>query len=70
MSRLLKELREKDSDALRKELNDTQRKLFELRYKSVTDHVERNSEFREFRRRIARILTVIKERELNIRGGK
>ena len=70
MSRLLKELRGMDSDSLNKELGEFHRKLFELRYKSVTDHVERNSEFRTFRRQIARILTVLHERELKIRGEK
>ncbi|RKY21739.1 MAG: 50S ribosomal protein L29 [Planctomycetota bacterium] len=65
MSRITRELREKDSDTLRKELEEYRRELFNLRYKSVTDHIERNSDFRFYRRQIARILTILRERELN-----
>ena len=59
------EIREITSEELRTRLQETRRELFNLRYKSVTDHIERNSDFRFYRRQIARILTILRERELN-----
>ena len=70
MSRLMRELREKTPEELQKELEDLQKDLFDLRYKAVTDHVEDNSQFRQLRRQIARVRTVMRESELNIRGEK
>ena len=70
MSIEVRELREKDTESLRKELAELQRELFMLRYKAVTDHIERNSDFVNYRRSIARINTILRERELGIRGEK
>jgi large subunit ribosomal protein L29 len=70
MSRALNQLRELDITGLKKQLEETRKELFFLRYKSVTDSVERNSDFGNLRRRIARIHTIIRERETGIRGEK
>ena len=70
MSRTVKELRELDTIGLKKKLEETRKELFFLRYKSVTDSVERNSDFGNLKRRIARIHTIIRERETGIRGEK
>ncbi|GAB4159559.1 MAG: hypothetical protein Kow00107_08020 [Planctomycetota bacterium] len=70
MSRELKQLREQDDNSLAKALQEARKELFFLRYKSVTDSVERNSDFRNLRKKIARIHTVLRERALNIRGEK
>ena len=68
MSRDLVEIREKDNENLLKDLEDLQKQLFFLRYKAVTDHIENNSDYRNLRVHIARIKTVLRERELKIRG--
>ncbi|MFA4986489.1 MAG: 50S ribosomal protein L29 [Candidatus Brocadiia bacterium] len=70
MNRHLREIHELDSESLKKQVNDLRKDLFMLRYKAVTDQLERNTDFRNTRRKIARILTVLRERELGVRGGK
>ncbi|MDZ7814934.1 MAG: 50S ribosomal protein L29 [Planctomycetota bacterium] len=70
MSRLIRELREKTGEELQRELEELEKELFDLRYKAVTDHVEDNSQFRQLRRQIARVKTVMRESELNTRGEK
>lgn len=49
-----------------KELN---RNLFHLRFQSATERLETPSEIRKARRDVARIQTIMRERELNIRGA-
>jgi large subunit ribosomal protein L29 len=61
------ELREKDVPALRKELAELRREGFKLRMQRGTGQLGRSSELRRVRRSIARVLTVLGERE---RTGK
>ena len=58
-------LREQTDDELRQELMDTQKNLFDIRVKRRTgDASEQPLRIRSLRREIARIKTVIREREL------
>ena len=58
-------LREQTDDELRQELKDTQKNLFDIRVKRRTgDASEQPLRIRSLRREIARIKTVIREREL------
>lgn len=59
-----KELKEKETPALREELANLRKKQFELRTQSVTEKVEDTSQFRKGRKEIARILTVLHQRTL------
>lgn len=59
-----KELREKEVDVLRQDLGDAQRHLFTLRSQAVTEKLEDPSQIKRTRREIARIKTVLREREL------
>ena len=59
-----KDLREKADEELQQELDGLRKALFNLRFRQVTDVVENPSEFRQHRRDIARILTLLRERQL------
>jgi large subunit ribosomal protein L29 len=56
-----KELTDED---LKKKLNELVEGLFKLRFRKVTDVVENPAQFKKDRRNIARIKTVLREREL------
>jgi len=49
---------------LKKKLNELVEGLFKLRFRKVTDVVENPAQFKKDRRNIARIKTVLREREL------
>lgn len=59
-----KEIREKESEALKHELTDRQKHLFDLRSQAVTEKLEDPSQLRKTRKEIARIKTIVREREL------
>ncbi len=60
----IKEARKRDTESLRKELADAQRHLFDLRSQSVTEKLEDPSQLLKTRRNIARLKTLLREREL------
>ncbi|MBK8976455.1 MAG: 50S ribosomal protein L29 [Planctomycetes bacterium] len=65
----LSEIRGKDSRELRLDAQGLHKELFELRFRAASEEVAKTSRFREIRRAIARINTVLRERELAaIRG--
>lgn len=64
MNKKTKDLREKDVEALQQLLKDEQRRLFDLRTQSVTEKVEDTSQFKKGKRQVARLKTLIREREL------
>jgi len=59
-----KEIREKNDEALEHELRDQQKHLFDLRSQAVTEKLEDPSQLRKTKKDIARIKTVIRQREL------
>jgi large subunit ribosomal protein L29 len=59
-----KEIREKESNHLKTELLEKQKHLFDLRSQAVTEKLEDPSQLRKTRKDIARIKTVIRQREL------
>lgn len=60
----IKELREKENDALLQELSEKQKHLFTLRSQAVTEKLEDPSQLKKARRDIAQIKTILREREL------
>jgi large subunit ribosomal protein L29 len=60
----LKEIREKETDHIRHELAEQQKHLFTLRTQSVTEKLEDPSQLRKARKEIARIKTILREREV------
>ena len=60
----IKEVREKSSADLQKALEDCKVELFDLRFQRATGSIENPMRIRELKKSIARILTVLKEREV------
>lgn len=58
-----KEIREKDDEALRHELTEKQKHLFDLRTQAVTEKLEDPTQIGKTRREIARIKTIVAQRE-------
>ena len=56
-----------DNERLVEELRKAKEELFNLRFQSATGQLENNSRLRFVKRDIARIYTVLRERELGIR---
>jgi len=58
------ELRSMSDDQLKLTLKDTVKHLFHLRVQSAADRLETPSEIRKARRDVARIQTILREREI------
>jgi large subunit ribosomal protein L29 len=58
------DLRALTDEGLREELDSTDRELMNLRFRSATMQLANVNEIRKARKRIARINTVLREREL------
>lgn len=63
----IKEIREKETGHLQHELADKQKHLFDLRTQAVTEKLEDPSQLRKTRCDIARIKTVLRQRQLDER---
>ena len=61
------QLRELSDEDLDKKLGETRRELFNLRFQSATGQLENHGRLRSVKRDIARLYTVMRERELGIR---
>ena len=55
-----------DNERLAEELSKAKAELFNLRFQSATGQLANNSRLRAVRKDIARIYTIMRERELNI----
>ena len=64
------EIRGKSAEVLAAELAATKRELFDLRFKSASQSLADPSRIRVLRRTIARMGTVVRERELKDTGAK
>ncbi|MBB4913887.1 50S ribosomal protein L29 [Streptosporangium saharense] len=60
------ELRVEDQDTLVQKLKEAKEELFNLRFQAATGQLESHGRLRAVRREIARIYTVMRERELGI----
>lgn len=60
----ISELREMSDDQLVAELNETRKRLFQLRFQAATERLDAPSELKKLRLKIARILTLQKQREI------
>ena len=65
----IKEVRDKSTEELAKTLDEFKKELFDLRFEKATGTVENPMRIRELKKSIARILTVIKERESEVKEG-
>jgi large subunit ribosomal protein L29 len=60
----MKQIREKETGHIEHELTEQQKHLFTLRTQSVTEKLEDPSQLRKARMEIARLKTVLRQREL------
>jgi large subunit ribosomal protein L29 len=63
------ELRELTEDELTDRLRESKEELFNLRFQMATGQLDNNRRLRLVRREIARIYTVLRERELGLTSG-
>lgn len=61
----VQEIREIETQELLNKVEEFKKELFELRFQQATGQLEDTSRVRKVRKSIARIKTVIRERELN-----
>ena len=64
MKARLKELRDKSVEDLQREIVEKQKHLFDLRSQAVTEKLEDPTQLTKTRKEIARIKTIIRERQL------
>ncbi len=60
----IEDIRAMSDEELEDELDSTRRELMNLRFRAATMQLANVNEIRSARRRIARIMTVVREREL------
>ena len=64
------DLRQMSDEQLDLTLKDTIKNLFHLRFQSATDRLETPSELQRAKREVARIKTILRERQMGTRGQK
>ena len=62
------DMREKADIELRERLGDIRKELFTRAFRSGQDEVEERGKLKKLRREVARISTILRERELGVRG--
>ena len=63
----LKEIRDLSTADLTKQLEESHEELFNLRFRLSTKQLVNHRELRRVKKNIARLMTLLKERELGIR---
>jgi len=66
----MKEILEKQGDQLDHELVEQQKHLFDLRSQAVTEKLEDPTQLGKTKREIARVLTILREREIQANPPK
>ena len=59
----IQDIRQKSDDELRKTLYDLQKDQLNLRFQAATAELDSSAKFRQIRRSIARVKTIINERK-------
>jgi len=65
-----KEIREISTEELVTKIDEAKEELFNLRFQQATGNLEKPSRINELRKQVARMKTVIRERELGGSDGK
>ena len=66
----VKEIREKETEHLKHELEEKRKHLFDLRSQAVTEKLEDPSQLKKTRKDIARMITVLKQRQTEAQPNK
>ena len=61
----VKEIRELSTEEINKKLVEAKEELFNLRFQQANGNLEKPSRIRDLRHTVARMKTVLKEREIN-----
>lgn len=61
----VKEIRELTTEEINKKLKESKEELFNLRFQQATGNLEKPSRIRDLRHSVARMKTVLRERELS-----
>lgn len=61
----MEEIRKLSNEEIIKKIDEYGEELFNLRFRQATGNLEKPSRIRELRKLVARMKTVLKERELN-----
>jgi large subunit ribosomal protein L29 len=69
MAITVNELRELEVDELATKLKEAKEELFNLRFQAATGQLESHGRLHSIRKEIARIYTIMRERELGIDGA-
>ena len=69
MANINEELRQLTDDELAAKLREGKEELFNLRFQAATGQLESHGRLGEVRKEIARLYTIIRERELGIGGA-
>ena len=64
-----KEIRELSNEELNKKIAEYKEELFNLRMNQASGNLEKPSRIKELRKLVARMKTILRERELGIKGG-
>ena len=63
------EIRELPTEEMQRELAEKRRALFNLRFQQETERLERPAELRKLKKDVARLLGILRERELAERAN-
>ena len=63
----VKDIRALGDVELRKQLEDAHKEFFDLRFRAATKQLKNHRELPQVKKKIARLKTVLKEREMGIR---
>lgn len=61
----VKEIRELTTEEILAKIKESKQELFNLRFQQATGNLEKPSRIRDLRHTVARLKTVLRERELN-----
>ncbi len=61
----LEELRKLTDEELNKKIKESKEELFNLRFQQATGNLEKPSRLRDLRKQVAKMKTILRERELN-----
>ena len=64
------EMRERAADDIRREIAATEKEIWNLRFRKGSEKAGDPSKIRSLRRDVARMLTVLRERDLGIQRGE
>lgn len=64
-----KEIRELSTEEITKKIDECKEELFNLRFSQATGNLEKPSRINELRKLVARMKTILRERELDVKGG-